>query len=171
MIFLVMADSHNNLRGIQTALALGRQRGATEVLHCGDLTAESALEAFAGWTLHMAIGNMDRNPVALSARIRRMGNQCECLPEIRLRQDGLRILMVHGEKSSQLLSEIRNGDQDFIFHGHTHRRRDERVGQTRVINPGALGGVVTEPLSFCIFDTIRREVEFHRLEDNNLSPE
>jgi hypothetical protein len=34
-----------------------------------------------------------------------------------------------------------------------------------------LGGVVTEPLSFCIFDTIRREVEFHLLEDNNLSPE
>jgi predicted phosphodiesterase len=27
---------------------------------------------------------------------------------------------------------------DFLLHGHTHEVRDERVGSTRIINPGAL---------------------------------
>jgi predicted phosphodiesterase len=27
---------------------------------------------------------------------------------------------------------------DYLLHGHTHVKRDERVGRTRVINPGAL---------------------------------
>jgi hypothetical protein len=27
---------------------------------------------------------------------------------------------------------------DYLCHGHTHVVRDERIGQTRVINPGAL---------------------------------
>jgi predicted phosphodiesterase len=29
-------------------------------------------------------------------------------------------------------------EHDYLLHGHTHVRRDERVGKTRVINPGAL---------------------------------
>ena len=27
---------------------------------------------------------------------------------------------------------------DYLLHGHTHETRDERVGRTRVVNPGAL---------------------------------
>jgi predicted phosphodiesterase len=27
---------------------------------------------------------------------------------------------------------------DYLLHGHTHVTRDERVGKTRLINPGAL---------------------------------
>jgi predicted phosphodiesterase len=29
-------------------------------------------------------------------------------------------------------------DVDYLLHGHTHELRDERVGATRIINPGAL---------------------------------
>jgi predicted phosphodiesterase len=27
---------------------------------------------------------------------------------------------------------------DYLLHGHSHEVRDERVGRTRIINPGAL---------------------------------
>ena len=27
---------------------------------------------------------------------------------------------------------------DWLLHGHTHQVRDERIGRTRIINPGAL---------------------------------
>jgi predicted phosphodiesterase len=27
---------------------------------------------------------------------------------------------------------------DYLLHGHSHLTRDERVGRTRIINPGAL---------------------------------
>lgn len=39
-----------------------------------------------------------------------------------------------------------------MFHGHTHRRHDGRVGATRVINPGALDGLRYEKRSFAILD-------------------
>jgi uncharacterized protein len=163
MIFLAMADTHNNLPGIQSALAIGRQHGATEVLHCGDLTSESMLDAFECWTLHLALGNMDRNPAGLRARVERLGNRSECAPEIHLVADGVRIAMTHGDKSGSLMASIRRADQDFYFHGHTHRRRDEQIGPVRVINPGCLGGTYSEPLSFCLLDTKRRVVIFHSL--------
>ena len=31
------------------------------------------------------------------------------------------------------------GGADFLLHGHTHVPRDERIGATRVFNPGAVG--------------------------------
>ena len=41
---------------------------------------------------------------------------------------------------------------DYLLHGHTHCRRDERLDGTRVINPGALGGVQYESRSLCVLD-------------------
>jgi predicted phosphodiesterase len=32
---------------------------------------------------------------------------------------------------------LRDG-ADYLLHGHTHELRDERIGRTRMINPGAL---------------------------------
>jgi predicted phosphodiesterase len=41
--------------------------------------------------------------------------------------------------------------------------RDEVMGETRIINPGALGGVEWESRSYCMFDLTTREIEFHQL--------
>ena len=47
--------------------------------------------------------------------------------------------------------------------GHTHRRRDQTIGRTRVINPGALGGVRWQRRSFCILDLATGEARFVKL--------
>jgi len=39
-----------------------------------------------------------------------------------------------------------------VIHGHSHLHRDERLGATRVINPGALGGLRREPRSVAVLD-------------------
>ena len=41
---------------------------------------------------------------------------------------------------------------DYIFSGHTHRRQDELIGNTRLINPGALGGMYYQTRSIAILD-------------------
>ena len=37
-------------------------------------------------------------------------------------------------------------EHDYILHGHTHVRDDQRVGKTRIINPGALIAHAKRPL-------------------------
>ncbi len=64
---------------------------------------------------------------------------------------GKLIGMTHGDRE-EVFEDLLQAEPDYLFHGHTHRRRDERVGSTRVINPGALGGIQYEPRSICILD-------------------
>jgi uncharacterized protein len=171
MILLAMSDSHNNRGAIRAALQMGLQRGAHEVIHCGDVSTVALLEEFAGWTLHLTFGNMDRDVAGMRARIARLGNRSECGQEIRMDCDGLSIGMVHGDHADLLQDAIHERSFDFIFHGHTHHREEETIGRSRIINPGALGGAASEPRSFCLLDTATRSVEFHTLEDDHLSPE
>ena len=60
--------------------------------------------------------------------------------------------MIHGDNEEALANLITSGRYAYVFHGHTHRRRDQMVGHTRAINPGALGGRRWQSRSFCILD-------------------
>ena len=72
---------------------------------------------------------------------------------------GIKIAVTHGHLPGKLDQLIRSQRYTFVFHGHTHRKRDEMVGKTRVINPGALGGTRYEPRTVCVFDLDSREVQ------------
>jgi uncharacterized protein len=171
LILAVLSDSHNNRQAIREALAIARKRGAETIIHCGDLGSPDLLSLFHGWTLHLAIGNTDHERISLEYAVRALGNGSTCGGEIRLEEDGLRIAAIHGDRAGELTDLVASGKFDFLFHGHTHRRRDSRIGKTRVVNPGALGSVATESRSFCLLDTIARAVEFIELDDTCLSPE
>ena len=46
--------------------------------------------------------------------------------------------LLHSHDGALLQRTIRSGDYAYVVSGHTHVRKDERVGRTRVVNPGAL---------------------------------
>ena len=46
--------------------------------------------------------------------------------------------MFHGHEPAFHSWSKSMANPDYIFHGHTHIQRDERVRSTRIINPGAL---------------------------------
>ncbi len=160
MILAVLSDTHDNHSSILKALEVARGRGATEILHCGDLTSASTAAMFRGWTLHYVSGNMDRETGEIRAAVDRLGMGSSFGGELHLERDGLQIALLHGNRPDRLAAVIQSGSFDFVFHGHTHRRRDEFVGQTRVVNPGTLGSVSTEKYSFCTLDTSTVEIEF-----------
>ncbi|MFO7740993.1 MAG: metallophosphoesterase family protein, partial [Anaerolineae bacterium] len=78
----------------------------------------------------------------------------------RLTLEGRSAVMVHGHRRGELRSLINEGKHAYVIHGHTHRRRDETIGPTRVINPGALGGMRWQQRSFCILDLDSDRVTF-----------
>jgi putative phosphoesterase len=160
MHLAVFSDTHDNLSAVRKALEIARRRSATEILHCGDLTSAPTVELFRGWTLQYVFGNMDRNETEIRAAIGRLGAGSSCGLELHLEREGLRIALLHGNRTEALAAAARSGKYDLVFHGHTHRRRDERVGRTRLVNPGALGSVAADGHSFCLLDTVAAEVEF-----------
>jgi putative phosphoesterase len=154
MLIAVFADTHDNRSSVRKALVLAHTRGAVEILHCGDLASASMAPLFRGWTVHYVSGNMDRGAQEIRAALDRLGTGSSYGTELHLERDGLRIALMHGNRADRLAEAAASGAFDILFHGHTHRRRDERVRSTRVVNPGALGGVTMERNSFCLLNTL-----------------
>ena len=58
-------------------------------------------------------------------------------PAGRLAVAGKVVVTHHGHDPAHERAAVEGG-ADYFLHGHTHRLRDETVGRTRIINPGAL---------------------------------
>jgi len=78
---------------------------------------------------------------------------------------GVKIGVTHGHLFGKLDKLIRYDGHAFVFTGHTHRQRDEIVGKTRVINPGALGGARHEARTVSIVDLENGDVRFLKVSD------
>lgn len=158
----LLSDTHDDLQALGEALHLFRQEGIVQLLHCGDVCGPAVVEALEGFTVHVALGNMDRAPgLALAVEARQgRGRLARCHF---LLLDGLQVALLHGDDQGLLRRLISSRRFAYVFHGHTHRRADRRVGDTRVINPGALGGIRHEPRSVCLLDLALGQARFVEL--------
>jgi len=138
MLIGLVSDTHNDQQHIKVAVARLRGLGVTKVLHAGDVTTGRSLRLFKYFDVWIAQGNMDRDP-ALRAAARELFGPNRLSASHTLDLDGTTIALIHNGQSTAALDLIRSGDCRYVIHGHSHRTRDSRVGDTRVINPGALG--------------------------------
>jgi len=138
----LISDTHNEEHTLGLALARFRQAQVKTVLHAGDVTGAFTLKLFADFDVWIARGNMDHDSkLALAVT--------ECFGAERLARvhelsfNGARIVMTHGDSWQRLEALVRapvdEGQHRYVIHGHTHIPNDERVGVTRIINPGAIG--------------------------------
>ena len=102
---------------------------ADMILHAGDLTSLSVLDAFAGKTVHAVHGNM------CGPRTR------EALPLSKtIEVEQFTIVLTHGagfyhNTEERLFNEY--GPVDCIVYGHTHKPACHRYGPTLMVNPGS----------------------------------
>jgi putative phosphoesterase len=124
----ILSDTHGKTRRVRLALDLLAARGLDLLVHCGDVGSAAVLELLAapGVPVHVVPGNMDRRGVVTGDMVVEVD-----LPEGRL-------AVTHGHLPVVLEQLIESGQYAWVCHGHTHRIRDERIGTTRVINPGAV---------------------------------
>jgi uncharacterized protein len=139
----LLSDTHGNLPRTRLAIERLRAAGVGLVIHCGDVGNAAVLVELAaafggsGIPVHAVAGNVDGwDPAVLQfpreSGVRMAGRFAE------LEVDGRRLYVTHGDDERRLSEAIESGRYACVFHGHTHQPRDERVGPTRVINPGAL---------------------------------
>ncbi|MBI1368624.1 MAG: YfcE family phosphodiesterase [Planctomycetes bacterium] len=142
----LLSDAHGRGAITQRAVRLLIEHGADELVFLGDVCSDSVLEALVEKLnpetfkpdppVHLVFGNCDNNLSAMSRYATSLGINV-MHPTGRLDIDGKTLVFTHGDDYAAMQSALEEG-VDYLCHGHTHVVRDERVGRTRVLNPGAL---------------------------------
>lgn len=153
----LISDTHDNEARTRVALEVFARKDVDAILHMGDLSTRAMLPLLDGWTVWIAEGNTDEDPAAIVAAARLVGGDIAYADVHELEFDGLRVGVIHGDDEARLQGMIASGAFGLVCHGHTHRFRDERLGPTRVINPGAVHRSA-EP-SVCTVDTGTKALE------------
>ncbi len=159
----IVSDTHRNTARPRAALDTFRERGIQTVFHLGDIGGAKVINLFRGFNAYFVYGNADRNMEELTREIE-AGIGAGRLAEWHdFEFEGIRLAFCHGHTRT-LDDLIADGTYDIVLHGHTHKRRDETVGSTRVINPGALGGIKWQSRSFATLELPSGAIEWIELQ-------
>ncbi|TLN17232.1 metallophosphoesterase family protein [bacterium] len=156
----VLSDTHNHTANLRKALEIFERRGVSTLIHCGDVTTLATLEWLADFRVIYVYGNGDYTSGEMREMLLRYHPENYAGLTFGGDLQGVSIAAAHGHIPGSIETMARSGEYDYVFHGHTHRRRDERIGRARVINPGALGGLHREERSVCLVDLASGQVEF-----------
>lgn len=156
----VLSDTHDNLSNLTIALETFRERGIKTVIHCGDLTDFDLLSHFSDFRLIYVTGNMDHASGTIQKRVAKMNPENFAGLVFRGKLDGASVAATHSHIDGKVMELVSEGRFQWLFHGHTHQKRDEVVRRTRIVNPGALGGLGRGARTFCIVDLAAANVEF-----------
>lgn len=156
----IISDTHGRHARLQAALELLTAGGVQVLVHCGDVGDTACVEQMAatGRPVYLVAGNVDRDVESLAAACRAVGARFHSEVIEVLIGKGRYLAVTHGDDHRTLNDLIRGEQFPYVCHGHTHVRRDERIGPVRVINPGALHNV-SQP-SVAWLDTDTDELEF-----------
>ncbi len=159
----IISDTHDNIPLIEEAVKIFKQENINEVLHAGDLCASITLDPLIKeFKVYFCLGNNDADVLPIKKRLEPAGG-------VFLNGGGAFVIggkkfaLYHGHNLMFLNALIKSQEFDYVITGHTHKRRNEMVGKTRVINPGSL--YPHHQNSVAILDLEKDEVKFVRLGD------
>lgn len=160
----VVADTYNNREGLKTLLDRFLVGGARWLFVCGGLGSAEMVELLKPWQVYVVRGERETNWQSIEVALQKARLQSSLTTELTTSLEGKRIAMCYGDDMHVVTQWIKSGEFDYIFHGHNLRRRDEKIGKTRVIDPGALGGPRYQNRSGCLIDLGSDEVKFVEIE-------
>ena len=155
----LLSDSHDNIATLRSALAQANAAGATHLLHIGDLCAPFMVnelgKLFPG-PIHIVFGNNDADGRLIQVIAMKW-------PQITLHGiyaeieiEGEAVAMIHYPEPARRIAE--SGALALVAYGHNHLRKIERVGETWLVNPGELLGLMGEK-TWALWDTEADTVE------------
>ena len=164
MRLAILSDTHNHSANLKKVIDRLRQENIETVLHCGDLTDIETVQLLVEFRLIITFGNGDWNANQIRQNI--LYYRSDNFGDIIFRGalDGVKIAATHGHLEGLVDNLVESGEYAYVFHGHSHRRKDEMIRATRLVNPGALGGLHPEKRSFVILDLQSGDLDFHLLD-------
>jgi len=153
----IISDTHENEEAIKKAVAIFKKNKVDFAVHCGDIISPPMLEHFKGLKMKFVFGNNDGERIGLNSKAKELGFE-EVTDEKDFEFKGKKFYVYHGTKKEKLDAAIKSNKYDYVLTGHTHIKRNEKIGRTRVINPGALFRVY--PYTIGLLDAEKDKVEF-----------
>ena len=165
----VISDSHDQQDQILQCVRMLNEAEVGLVIHCGDWVSPFILHCFKGLRMPMkgVFGNNDGD------KFRHLKYSQELKLDIvfedrflELCVDNRKIAIFHGDYKEIVNALVTCGAYDAVFHGHTHRKVNAKIGKTLSLNPGSLMRMTRdEPLgaSFAIYDTVTNTAQHYDL--------
>lgn len=162
MKICIVSDSHDNRRLLGSAVEDAKLRGAVAVLHCGDVVAPTTLRVLQkfGLPVHVIYGNNTGDLYNMA----KLAQEPESVVQFHGPDAGItladkKIFLVHYPHYARGMATT--GDWDLVCCGHDHRAEIQHIanvkgGQTRLVNPGTVGGVGSAP-TYVLGDLITME--------------
>ena len=164
MLIGIIADTHDRLPYVEKAVKKLNEEKVELVLHAGDYVAPFVASKFKDLKADLigVFGNNDGDKQLLRKKFNEIG------AEIRGRfaeviVDGLKIALLHGEENDLLKALINAESHDVVVHGHTHKAKIYRKGDTLVVNPGEVCAYLTGKSTIAILDTETKEAKIINL--------
>ncbi len=156
----IISDTHENEKAIAKAVQVFKEKNVEFVVHCGDIISPPMLEHFKELKMKFVFGNNDGEKSGLGSKAKEFGFE-EIADEKEFEHKGKRFYIYHGTNKEKLDNAIKSNKYDYVLTGHTHVKRDERIGSARVINPGALFRIY--PYTVALLDVEKDELEFVKI--------
>ena len=153
----IISDTHENEEAIKKAVEIFKKNKVDFVVHCGDIISPPILEHLQGLKMKFVFGNNDGERIGLISKCKKLGFD-EIRDELEFDFKGKTFYVYHGTKSEILDKAIKSNKYHYILTGHTHIKKDEKIGKTRIINPGALFRI--SPYTVAFLDPEKDKLEF-----------
>ena len=141
----LLSDSHGRASTTQRAVNVLMDQDIDMLVHLGDIGSIEVIDALVDRVevngslkppVHIVFGNVDWDAKSLARYAESLGIIVDD-PVGRITAGNKTVSFTHGHVEAAMQQALAEG-VDFLFHGHTHRTRDELIDNTHVINPGAL---------------------------------
>jgi hypothetical protein len=139
------------------------QQGVEAIVHCGDHGSVECIHALGqcDCPVYAVAGNVDRDLDEITDAAEESDIHFDPRAvEIPL-GDGNRMVATHGHLEDLLHDFVESDRFVFVCHGHTHKQRNQTVGNTLVVCPGSLHKPKGPKTPSCaMIDSVSREVRF-----------
>ncbi len=154
----IISDTHDNLFSVRKSIDIFNGIGCDLIIHCGDVVCPLTMDPFKGLNVKFVKGNCDGEVEGLRAKAQEINS--EFFDDVyEFTYEGKRFVAYHGNDQIKLKKLIESRKYDYILTGHTHKKTDQKIGQTRVINPGAHYPTVSEK-TVAVLDVPKDELKF-----------
>lgn len=144
----LISDTHEQIEEVKKAVDIFKEKKVDFVIHAGDIISAGTLKLYSGLNMKFIFGNNDGDKNKLNEIAKKYG--FEPITETKeFTYKKKKFFVYHGTDSTILDDAIKNQEYDYIITGHTHIAKDEKIGNTRVINPGSL---FASPKSIAVLD-------------------
>lgn len=187
MKIAIISDSHDNLANLEKAFSFIKKEKIETVIHCGDICSSSTLEEilnnFSG-KFYLALGNADGDYLK-NLNLQEFSNakiwahrhsDCVGMPALQKFQSKIEISVqqnigkIAAENKGiafchlpEIARELAQSQEyDFVFYGHTHKPWEEKIGRTKMINPGNIAGLYYRP-TFAVLEPKTQKLDLQIL--------